>query len=75
MIITVVMIKTKQTKFLYDSSTMVRNPPSPAPADPYDLFLSQYFQTDPLNRINIITCTCDIGGILFFLRMTTFQPS
>ena len=45
---------------------MVRNPPSPAPADPYDLFLAEYFQTDPLNRLDIITCTRDIGGILFF---------
>ena len=44
---------------------MVCNPPSPFKEDPYDKLLEEYILTDPLTRLDILTCTREISGILF----------
>ena len=44
---------------------MVRTPPPPPKEDPYDKVLEEYILTDPLTRLDILTCTREISGLLF----------
>ena len=45
---------------------MVRNPPPPPPEDPYTKFLHEYIEANPTDRIDILSCSREVAGLLFF---------
>ena len=48
---------------------MTRNPSSPTEPDtedPYNVFLHEYFESNTEDRIDLLSCTRDISGLLFF---------